>query len=118
MKVVDQYYPDYREILNELQGLAASGALGKSMADAAMIGIGASPPKAMKRTTPTLNAVDRPKQPLTALVLDMEPELTPEPKASTPTEPPRPLMRELPPSKPFPVDSLGPVLSSAARGDQ
>ena len=30
-------------------------------------------------------------------------------------EPPRPLMRELPPADPFPVDALGPVLAPAAR---
>src|SRR5499427_3641097 len=30
-------------------------------------------------------------------------------------EPPRPLMRELPPADPFPVDALGDVLGSAAR---
>jgi hypothetical protein len=31
-------------------------------------------------------------------------------------EPPRPLMRELPPADPFPVDALGDVLGAAARG--
>ena len=31
------------------------------------------------------------------------------------TEPPRPLMRELPPADPFPVDALGDVLAPAAR---
>jgi hypothetical protein len=31
-------------------------------------------------------------------------------------EPPRPLMRELPPADPFPVDALGDVLGPAARG--
>src|SRR5215813_9580287 len=30
-------------------------------------------------------------------------------------EPPRPLMRELPPADPFPVDALGDVLGAAAR---
>src|SRR3954470_1373536 len=30
-------------------------------------------------------------------------------------EPPRPLMRELPPADPFPVDALGDVLALAAR---
>ena len=30
-------------------------------------------------------------------------------------EPPRPLMRELPPADPFPVDALGEVLAPAAR---
>ena len=30
-------------------------------------------------------------------------------------EPPRPLMRELPPPDPFPVDALGDVLAAAAR---
>jgi hypothetical protein len=32
-----------------------------------------------------------------------------------PPEPPRPLMRELPPADPFPVDALGDVLAQAAR---
>jgi hypothetical protein len=32
------------------------------------------------------------------------------------SEPPRPLMRELPPADPFPVDALGDVLAAAARG--
>jgi hypothetical protein len=36
-------------------------------------------------------------------------------QAGVPAEPPRPLMRELPPADPFPVDALGPVLGSAAR---
>jgi hypothetical protein len=31
------------------------------------------------------------------------------------SEPPRPLMRELPPADPFPVEALGDVLASAAR---
>src|SRR5262249_23550201 len=31
------------------------------------------------------------------------------------TEPPRPLMRELPPADPFPVDALGDVLAAAAQ---
>ena len=31
-----------------------------------------------------------------------------------PAEPPRPLMRELPPADPFPVDALGEVLRAAA----
>ncbi len=31
------------------------------------------------------------------------------------SEPPRPLMRELPPADPFPVDALGNVLAPAAR---
>src|SRR5262249_35127513 len=40
----------------------------------------------------------------------------PEMNASdTLAEPPRPLMRELPPADPFPVDALGPVLAPAAR---
>jgi hypothetical protein len=30
-------------------------------------------------------------------------------------EPPRPLMREVPPADPFPVDTLGTILSPAAR---
>ena len=30
-------------------------------------------------------------------------------------EPPRPLMRELPPADPYPVDALGEVLAPAAR---
>ncbi len=34
------------------------------------------------------------------------------------TEPPRPLMRELPPADPFPVDALGDVLEPAARAIQ
>jgi hypothetical protein len=33
-------------------------------------------------------------------------------------EPPRPLMRELPPPDPFPIDSLGDVLAPAARAIQ
>ena len=33
-----------------------------------------------------------------------------------PTEPPRPLMRELPPADHYPVDALGPVLAAAAIG--
>jgi Protein of unknown function (DUF3987) len=36
-------------------------------------------------------------------------------RKSAGNEPPRPLMRELPPADPFPVDELGPVLGSAAR---
>jgi Protein of unknown function (DUF3987) len=40
-------------------------------------------------------------------IVDMAPEVTP--------EPPRPLMRELPPADPFPVDALGDVLAPAAR---
>jgi hypothetical protein len=32
------------------------------------------------------------------------------------SEPPRPLMRELPPADPFPIDALGDVLGAAARG--
>ena len=35
--------------------------------------------------------------------------------SGTLAEPPRPLMRELPPADPFPVDALGPVLAPAAR---
>jgi hypothetical protein len=35
-----------------------------------------------------------------------------------PAEPPLPLMRELPPSAPFPVDALGPLLGDAARAIQ
>lgn len=33
-----------------------------------------------------------------------------------PAEPPRPLIRELPPADPFPVDALGEVLGAAAKG--
>jgi len=35
--------------------------------------------------------------------------------SGTLAEPPRPLMRELPPADPFPIDALGPVLAPAAR---
>jgi hypothetical protein len=35
-------------------------------------------------------------------------------KATAPSEPPRPLMREFPPADLFPVDALGPVLAAAA----
>ena len=54
----------FRPVLPGLPGISTNckvwlptGALGNALADAAMIGIGASPPKAMKRTTPTLNAL-------------------------------------------------------------
>jgi hypothetical protein len=40
-------------------------------------------------------------------IITMAPEVTP--------EPPRPLMREVPPADPFPVDALGEALAPAAR---
>ncbi len=42
-------------------------------------------------------------------------ERNPAAQAERQAEPPRPLMRELPPADPFPVDLLGPVLGPAAR---
>src|SRR5947207_9941681 len=41
--------------------------------------------------------------------------LTADPEPVVKPEPPRPLMRELPPADPFPVDVLGVVLGAAAR---
>jgi hypothetical protein len=38
-----------------------------------------------------------------------------EPRCEAPPEPPRPLMRDLPPADPFPIDALGTVLAPAAR---
>lgn len=38
------------------------------------------------------------------------------PPSDVRTEPPRPLIRELPPADPFPVEALGGVLGAATRG--
>ena len=45
-----------------------------------------------------------------AAIVDAAPEIR--------AEPPRPLIRELPPADPFPVDALGNILGSAANGIQ
>ena len=126
--VLAEHFPDLRTALNEVEKAATSGALRPRITDTGFMVIGSRPPRnQVIEHEPGLIPL-QPASPATAGgdVTATLPTPAHDPAASsgapgpsakgvTLTEPPRPLMRELPPSKPFPMDALGPVLSPAAR---
>ncbi len=134
--LVDRYFPDFRRILNELQGLAAAGALRRRMipveveveVEVDMVDAGArcevDEQESDSISRQMLFAVAReatapehegapPSACRATVVYEADPG--PQDSAKVSAEPPRPLLRELPPAAPFPMDALGSVLGPAAR---
>ena len=99
-EIIDQHFPDLRRLLHEVQGYAARCVIGngksKLIGATAIAGIDVPEAKAIRF------------QPYAAATKSTA-------EVAAKTEPPRPLMRELPPADPFPVDALGTVLAPATR---
>ena len=103
-EIVYGNFPDLRRILNEVQGYAVYRSCAIRAPAPEMVRIGEAGPAPDVSVQGAGSRASVPHEP------------QPGPPAAGPrAEPPRPLMRELPPADPFPVDALGSVLAPVAR---